>query len=64
MTHAVAVRIRPQHVLPDLFDWLDAHRLEFGTDWTFALAEPTGTAHYVFEFEESAAAVVFALKWT
>jgi hypothetical protein len=51
-------------VLPDLFDWLDAHRLEFGTDWTFALAEPTGTAHYVFEFEESAAAVVFALKWT
>jgi hypothetical protein len=63
MTHAVAVRIKPQHVLPDLFDWLDAQRLGFGTDWTFTRAEPTDTAHYVFEFEEPGAAVAFTLKW-
>lgn len=63
MTHAVAVRIRPQHVLPDLFDWLYAQRLEFVTDWTFAQAEPTETADYVFKFEEPAAATAFALKW-
>jgi hypothetical protein len=64
MTHAVAVKIKLQHVLPDLFDWLDAQRLGFGTDWTFTRAETTAPAHYVFEFEDPAAAVAFALKWT
>jgi hypothetical protein len=63
MTHAVAVRIKPQHVLPDLFNWLDTQHLGFGKDWTFAPAEPTETAHYVFEFEEPDAAVMFALRW-
>jgi len=63
MTHAVAVKIKPQHVLPDLFDWLNAQRLGFGMDWTFARAEITDPAHYVFEFEEPAAAVAFALRW-
>jgi len=63
MTHAVAVRIKPQHVLPDLWDWLNAQRLGFGVDWTYTRAEPGNTAHYVFEFEEPDSAVMFALKW-
>jgi hypothetical protein len=63
MTHAVAVKLKPQHVLPDLFDWLDAHHLEFGADWTFDKKLHSDITDFVFEFKESGAAVSFALRW-
>jgi hypothetical protein len=63
MTHQVKVKIKPHHVLPDMFDWLDAHLLEFGADWIFDKAPHSDITDYVFEFRESAAAVTFALKW-
>ena len=64
MTHRVPVNIKPHHVLPDMFDWLDAHHLKFGADWTFDKKPESDITDFVFEFRESAAAVAFALKWT
>jgi len=63
MTHQVSVKIKPHHVLPDMFDWLDAKHLKHGSDWTFDKKPQSDITDYVFEFKESSAAVMFALKW-
>jgi hypothetical protein len=55
--YTIQVKLRPENVYPDLFDWLEQRSIEYGKDWVWS------STHSEFMFVNSEHATVFALRW-
>ena len=64
MTYDVAVKLKPQDVLLDIFDWLENNNLYFSADWDFTRPDYfKGDWNHTFKFKRSEDATLFALRW-
>lgn len=64
----VTIRLKPQNVLPDVFDWLFEQDLDHMRDWTWdspALGTEWAKQGYthIFKFNKAEDATMFALRW-
>jgi hypothetical protein len=62
MTYEVTIKLRPDQIMPDVFDWLHNQAWQHIVDWRwFRPKDNSGT--YIFQFEKDEHATVFALRW-
>jgi hypothetical protein len=60
--YTIQVKLRPENVYPDLFDWLEQRSIEYGKDWVWSSTHWSST-HSEFMFVKSEHATLFALRW-
>lgn len=66
MTTDVKINIKPENVLPDLFDWIHDQGWKHIVEWRWfrpEYNESNTDKRYTFQFENENHAIIFALRW-
>jgi hypothetical protein len=65
MTHEIKISVKPENVLPDIFDWLNEQGWEHIVDWRwFRPKADTSDNRYIFQFDDQKKANWFAMRWS
>jgi hypothetical protein len=66
--YTVKIRLRPENVLPDVWDWLEQHSIRFVEHWSWSMNSwdrrlDRGDYDVEFSFDQPEHATLFALRW-
>ena len=61
--YTVKIRLRPENVLPDVWDWLNQHGMFYGEHWSWHRVFGDSLSDSEFSFDRPEHATLFALRW-
>jgi len=62
-SYTVSIRLRPENVFPDVFDWLEQQGILYGEHWNWERVFDDRAADAKFGFIQPEHATLFALRW-
>jgi len=62
--YTVKIRLQPENVLPDVWNWLEQHGMFYGEHWSWSRVFGDRLTDSEFSFGQPEHATLFALRWS